>query len=71
MHKLVCYTIKTDSRDGCRVCVTEQDYAAGENCQHLDGALVQLTDDFIPEESNRSIRHLYHHSRGYAYAVVL
>ena len=60
-HELACCTIKTDGRDGCRACFTAQEYAAGENCQHLDGALVQLTDVFIPEDANRSMRCLYHH----------
>ena len=70
-HKLACYTIKTVGRDGCCVCFTAPEYAAGENCQRLDGALVQLTDVSTPEDANRSIRSLYHHNHGYAYAVVL
>jgi hypothetical protein len=43
LHELACYTIKIDGRDGCHVCFTAREYAAGENCQRLDGALVQLT----------------------------
>ena len=70
-HELAGYTINTDGADGCHVCFTAREYAAGENCQRLDGALVQLTDVFHPEVANRSMRRLYHHNRGYAYAVVL
>ena len=70
-HELEGYTIKTDCRDGCRVCFTVREYAAGDNCQHLDGALVQRTYVFIPEDMNRSMECLYHRNRGYVYAVVL
>ena len=70
-HELACYTIKTDGRDGCCVCFTAREYAAGEKFQHLDGTLVQLTDVFIPEDADRSMQCIYHHNRGYTYAVVL
>ena len=70
-HELAGYTVNMDGADGCRVCFTAREYAAGENCQCLDGALVQLTDVFHSEVMNRSLRRLYHHNRGYAYAVVL
>jgi hypothetical protein len=70
-HELAGYTINTDGADGCRVCFTAQEYAAGKNCQRLDGALVQLTDVFHPEVTNRSMRCLYRPNCGYAYAVVL
>jgi hypothetical protein len=69
--QLACYTIRNDGTDGCRVCFAAREYAAGENGQRLDGAIVRITDVFTPESENSSVRRLYHHNRGYAYAVVL
>ena len=43
----------------------------GASANQYANALVQLTDVFHPEVANRSMRRLYHHNRGYAYAVVL
>jgi hypothetical protein len=62
-EELACYTIHDDGTDGCRV--------HGENGQRLDGAIIRITDVFTPESENSSVRHLYHHNHGYAYAIVL
>ena len=69
--ELTCYTIRDDCADGCRVCFTSQEFAAGENGHRFDGAIVLITQKFTPESENRSMRRLYHHNRGYAYATIL
>jgi hypothetical protein len=70
-HELACYTMNDGGSDGCRVCFTAREYAAGENYQRLDGCIVKLTDVFTAEHENRSMRYLFHRNCGYAYAVVV
>jgi hypothetical protein len=36
--------------------------------QLLDGALLCVTEVFLPDTENRSMSALYYHNRGYAYA---
>ena len=69
-HELTCYTINSDSSVGCRVCFITREYAASDNGRRLDGAVVKITEVFMPDHGNRSIQCLYHHNHGYAYAVV-
>ena len=69
--ELACYTIRNDGSDGCRVCFTSCEFAAGENGRRLDGAIVRIAQMFTPESKNRSMRHLYYHNCGYAYATIL
>ena len=69
--ELARYTIQDNGADGCRVCFTSREFAAGENGRQLDGAIVRITHVFTPESINRSMRCLYHHNRGYAYANIL
>ena len=68
---MACYTICNDGTDGCLGCFAAQEYVAGENGQRLDGPIVCITDMFTPESENSSVRRLYHHNHGYAYAIVL
>ena len=70
-HELTCYTMNDDGSDGCCVCFTAREYAAGENDQRLDGCIVKLTDVFTAEHENRSMHYLFHCNCGYAYAVVV
>ena len=70
-NELACYTIRDDGADGCRVCVTSQEFAGGENGCRLDGAIVLITQMFTPESENRCMWCLYHQNRGYAYATIL
>jgi hypothetical protein len=57
--------------DGCRVCFAAREYATGPNAQLLHGALLRITEVFLPDTANRSMRHLYHRNCGYAYADVV
>ncbi len=67
-HELSCYTINDDGSDGCLVCFVARAYAAGENGRRLDGRTVRIIQVFKCDDANRSMRRLYHHNRGYAYA---
>ena len=68
---LACYLVKSDGTDGCRVCFAAREYASGETARVLDGALLRITDVFLCDDPNKSMRALYHRNRGYAYAVTL
>ncbi len=70
-NELACYTINDDGSDGCRICFAAREYAVGENDYRLDGAIVKLTDVFMMDHENRSMRYLFHRNCGYAYAVVV
>ena len=65
---LAVYKVREDGSDGCRICFTAREYAFGENAKRLDGLLLRVTDVFLPDSPNRSMRQLYHRNRGYAYA---
>ena len=68
---LAGYDVHDDGMDGCRVCFAAREYATGPNAQLLHGALLRITEVFLPDTANRSMRHLYHRNRGYAYADVV
>ena len=70
-HELACYTIDENGSDGCRVCFTAREYAAGDNDLRLDGATVKITEMFTTEHVNRMMRRLFFHNCGYAYAIVV
>ena len=59
-NELACYIMKDDGSDGCHVCFTAREYAAGDNDCQLDGAIVKLTDVFMTEHENRSMCHLFY-----------
>ena len=48
-----------------------REYAAGENGRRLDGRTVCILKVFQCDDANRSMRRLFHHNRGYAYARVV
>ena len=70
-NELACCTMNADGSDGCRVCFTAREYAAGGNDCSLDGAIIEITDVSSADHNNRSMRYLFHRNRGYASAVVL
>ena len=51
-HKLACYTIKSDSSDGCRVCFTAREYAMGDNDLCLDGHDDSLMNEPTEKKTN-------------------
>jgi hypothetical protein len=65
---LAVHKVGKDGSDGCRICFTAREYAIGENAQRLNGVLLAVAEVFLPDSPNRSMRHLYHRNRGYAYA---
>ena len=68
---LAGYNVRDDGTDGCRVCCAAREYAIAPNARLLDGALLRITEVFLPDTANRSMRQLYHRNRGYAYADVV
>ena len=70
-HELACYTVNNDSSDGCCVCFTAREYTAGDNDICLDGAVVRIFEVFSADHENRTMRCLFHHNCGYAYAVIM
>ena len=65
------YNVRDDGTDGCRVCFAAREYAIAPNARLLDGALLRITEVFLPDTANMSMRQLYHRNRGYAYADVV
>ena len=65
---LAGYAVRDDGTDGCRVCFTAREYAIGSMASRLDGCLLRITEVFLPDSGNSSVRALYHRNRGYAYA---
>jgi hypothetical protein len=68
MTNLAVYDVRDDGTDGCRICFTAREYAIGKNAQMLDGVMLRITEVFLPDSPNSSMRALYHRNRGYAYA---
>jgi len=68
---LASYDVRDDGTDGCRVCFAAREYATGPNMQLLDGALLRVTEVFLPDTANRSMRALYYRNHGYAYAEIV
>ena len=64
---LAGYGVRDDGTDDCRLCVTPREYACGENVHQLDGTLLRITEVFQADSANKSMRLLFHRSRGYAY----
>ncbi len=68
---LAGYDVRDDGTDGCRVCFAAREYTTGPNMQLLDSALLCVTEVFLPDTANRSMRALYYRNRGYAYAEIV
>ena len=63
---LAVYNVWDDGTDGCHICFTAQEYTIRENTCLFDGLLLQITEVFLLDSSNRSMRALYHCNSGYA-----
>jgi hypothetical protein len=37
----------------------------------LDGAIVKIVEVFTADQANSTVSRLFHHNRGYAYAIVM
>ena len=48
--------------------VSAREYAMGHTALKLDGLVVKITQVFLPDTINSSMRALFHRNRGYAYA---
>ena len=70
-HELACYTINEDGINGCRVCFVAWEVSAVGDANRLDGAIVCIGTVFKSDHENRSMRHLFHQKRGYAYARIV
>ena len=68
---LAGYEVKDDGTDGCHVCFAAHEYAISNTAAKLDGAVLRITDVVTPDCANSSMRALYHHNHGYAYAEVV
>ena len=68
---LAGYNVRDDGTDDCRVCFAAREYATGPIAQLLDGALLCITEVFLPDKANRSMRALYYRNRGYAYTEIV
>ena len=70
-NELACCTMNADGSDGCRVCFTAREYAAGGNDCRLDGAIIEIADVSSADHNNRSMRYLFHRNLGFTSAVVI
>ena len=64
---LAGYEVREDGTNGCRVCFMAREYAIGGMAHRLDGCLLRITEVFLPDLENSSVRALYHRNRSYSY----
>ena len=57
---LACYLVKMDGTDGCCICFVTREYASRETARLLDGSLLRITEVFLCDSPNKSMRALYH-----------
>ena len=62
-NELACCTMNADGSDGCRVCFTAREYAAGGNDCRLDDVIIGITDVSSADHNNHSMRYLFHRNR--------
>ena len=65
---LACHLAKMDGTDGCCICFAACEYVSGETAHLLDGLLLRVTEVFLCDSPNKSMRALYHQHRSYAHA---
>ena len=65
---LTVHEVREDGSDGSHICFTAHEYVIGKNVQSLDGLLLMVTEVFLCDSPNKSMRHLYHCNHGCAYA---
>jgi hypothetical protein len=70
-HELACYTINGDGTGGGHVCLVAREVSAGGNAAQLNGMVVCVVDVFTSNHENRTVWHLFHHNRGYAYGRIV
>ena len=70
-HEVACYTINEDGTDGFHVCFVAKEVSAAGNATRLDGLIVCIGTVFMSDHENCSMRHLFHHNRGNAYARIV
>ena len=68
---LAGYNVRDDGTDGWHVCFAAHEYATGPNVQLLDGALLCITEVFLPDTANMSMWALYYRNCGYAYVEIV
>ncbi len=65
---LAVHEVQEDGTDGCCICFIAREYSCGPHAHKLDGVLLRITEVFLPDSENRSMRALYHRNCGYKYA---
>jgi hypothetical protein len=68
---LAGYAVRDDGTDACRAWFDAREYTTPDKAQALHGSLLRITEVFLPDSENRSMRALYHRNHGYAYAEVV
>ena len=53
---LACYLVNMDGMDGCCICFAACEYASGETAHLLDGSLLRITEVFLCDSLNKSMR---------------
>lgn len=67
---LAGYAVEDEGTNGCQVCFSAYEYAMGENACRLDGSLLRISEIFLPNSANRSMRSLHHQHHGFACAKI-
>jgi hypothetical protein len=57
-----------DRTDGWHICFAARKYASAETACLLDGSLLRITEVFLYDSPNKSMRVFYHQNQGYVYA---
>jgi hypothetical protein len=68
---LAGHKVNDNGSDGYRDCFAAREYLSGETARQFDGALLRITEVFLCNSPNTSIRALYYRNRGYAYAEMV
>ena len=64
---LTCFVVHLNGTDDCHICFAVQEYAICDNACQLDSMLLMITQVFLPNFENMSMRALYHCNHGFAY----
>ena len=70
-EELACYVMGADGKYGYCIAFLAKECAACERGLRLNGAIVWILEVFLPDNENRSARHLYHHNHGYAVGEII
>jgi len=69
--QLACYLVNMNGTGGCCICFAACEYASGETARLLDGLLLRITEVFLCDSPNKSMRALNHRNSGYAYTKTM